>query len=884
MEKFNPAVLFPDYSRLKSPLSNRTWLLLRLATLAVWIGMGVLLSYDEALGLNLLWGLVVPSVPMLIVIAPGLWRQICPMAFANQIPTTLRFSREATLPNKLADWAFVAAVAMFIICVALRHAIFNHVGWATATILLLPLPLAFIGGWLIKGRAGWCGTFCPLGPIQRNYGQAPVINVRQTYCPTCVGCQKNCYDYNPNAAIFQALDDEDPRYAAQQRFFMGLLPGLILGYFLQPDSHVHLLASVGFIIGTALISAGLHQVLVGALGFDAVKVSLGFSSAALVLFYWFSGPRMVATAALFLGAQPPAALVAMSRFAGVAVALVLFAQGWRNSRIVRQARREAEAAALRRAGYLIMCEDLRRSFIARKGQPLRDAMVAAGLPIGGSCKAGLCGADTIYVTSGLDSLPPPSPEESATLARLGREPGARLACSLFPQGPLTIRLSPPQSAANAKANGKPAGRPWEPAAPAAWTSAFGDDVAGDAAIREGFRRVVIIGNGVAGLTAADELRRRSARAEILLLSIEPFLSYNRMAIGKIAEGQKNVEDLLLQSREWYERQRIGLRLSSRVEAIDPQRQRLSLMDGESLPYDRLLIATGARARLPDRGFLAQRNCFVLRNASDATIVRRYIRKEEAQSCVVIGDGVLAVETAEGLQRAGVSVTMLMREKRPLGAVADEEAAALLARYLEIIGVRFVPEAQVSGSLGRGHRRAIVLQSGETIPGDLFIACIGAQPELTLGMQAGLRTAQGVVVDDDMKTSAPNIWAAGDVAEYGGNVSGLWPFAVAQARAAAASIAGIPAAYLPPPNFTRLKSEGIDFRYFGTLKTRPGDEIFCAEPFARAWWRAVVRDGVVTGAVYAGPPNEPNPIFRGNAPDLAQIRLSRKDLAHVAATL
>lgn len=878
MKKFNPGTLFPDYTQLRSPLSDRIWLLLRLVTLCVWIGMGALIYHDEVFGLNVLWGLVVPSVPLLLVIAPGLWRQICPMAFANQLPSMLKVSRGASLPKRLADWAFVTAVTIFIACVALRHPLFNHVGWATATILLLPLPFAFLGGWLVKGRAGWCGTFCPLGPIQRNYGQAPIINVRQTYCPTCIGCQKNCYDYNPKAAIFQSLDDEDPRYAAQYRFFMGLLPGLILGYFLQPDNHVQLALSLGVLAASLLISAGLHQALTGVFGLDAIRVSLGFSGASLTLFYWFSGPRIVQTASNLFDVDPNPSVLTVSRLIGMIAALTLLVQGWRNSRLVRRAREAAEAEALRKAGHLIVCDDLRRSFTVRPGQSLREAMVAAGLPIGGSCKAGLCGADTIYVTSGLETLPPPSSDEAATLARLGRAAGARLACSVFPLGPLTIRLTP----AETKAKSASRTRKVETAAPPAWTSPFEDT--SDAALREGFRRVVIIGNGVAGLTAADELRRRSARADILLVSIEPFLPYNRMAIGKIAEGHKGVDDLMLQSPDWYEQQRIGLRLSSRVEAIDPRAQRLSLMDGESLAYDRLLIATGARARLPDRGFLAQRNCFVLRTASDATIIHRFIRTERARSCVVIGDGVLAVETAEGLQRSGVAVTMLMREKRPLGAVADEDAASRLARYLENLGVKLIPEAQVSGALGRGRRQAMVLHSGEAVPADLFIACIGAQPELTLGTQAGLRVAQGLIVDDDMKTSGPYIWAAGDVAEFRGTVSGLWPFAVAQARAAAASMAGISGAYLPPPRFTRLKSEGIDFRYYGRMDTQPGDETILAEPFARAWWRAIVRDGAVTGAVYAGPPNEPNPLFRGNVPDLARIRLAQRQEDRASALL
>jgi NAD(P)H-nitrite reductase large subunit len=394
----------------------------------------------------------------------------------------------------------------------------------------------------------------------------------------------------------------------------------------------------------------------------------------------------------------------------------------------------------------------------------------------------------------------------------------------------------------------------------------------DPARTEGFRRVVIIGNGIAGLTAADEMRRRSARADILLLSAEPFPTYNRMAIGKVAEGHKTIGDLSLQTPDWYEEKRISLRLSSRVETIDPRDYRVSLIDGESLAYDRLLIATGARANLPDGGFLACQNCFALRSGSDAAALRRFITAESAKRCVVIGDGILAVETAEGLQRAGLDVTLLMRAKHPLVSLFDDEAATLLSRYLARLGVRVVSPVEVVGATKKGRRRlSIDLANGTTIESDLFIACIGTRPDLALAAEAGCATGRGIMVDQDMRTTLPHVWAAGDVVEFEGQVNGLWPFAVAQGRAAVASMAGIADAYLPPTVPLRLKSDGLDVRHFGTLAAAPGDDIFCAEPFARAWWRAVIRGETVVGAIYIGPAGEPNPLFRAGLPDATQIR-------------
>ena len=98
------------------------------------------------------------------------------------------------------------------------------------------LAAAFVGGWIYKGSRARAAPL-PAGPIQRDYGHAPLITVRNGYCPTCLGCQKNCYDFNPRAAIFGDIDDDDPRYAGQRRFFMAMMPGMILGYFLQGPGH-----------------------------------------------------------------------------------------------------------------------------------------------------------------------------------------------------------------------------------------------------------------------------------------------------------------------------------------------------------------------------------------------------------------------------------------------------------------------------------------------------------------------------------------------------------------------------------------------------------------------------------------------------------------------
>ena len=159
------ARLFTNYSKIKPVLPSWLWILARFVALAITGAVASLLFLKPELGLPVFWGLFIPVVPALVVLAPGLWRQVCPMAMMNQVPRQFGFSREKDLPEGLRDHAFSIAVALFFAAVALRVPLLNRNGPVLAGGLLAVLVLPFIGGLVFKGRSGWCGTFCPLAPI-----------------------------------------------------------------------------------------------------------------------------------------------------------------------------------------------------------------------------------------------------------------------------------------------------------------------------------------------------------------------------------------------------------------------------------------------------------------------------------------------------------------------------------------------------------------------------------------------------------------------------------------------------------------------------------------------------------------------------------------------
>jgi nitrite reductase (NADH) large subunit len=287
---------FRNYTEVPAQVPVWVWTMLRVMTLAIACALIVLLVVTPDLGLLLIWGLAIPLLPAIFAAAPGLWRQVCPMAFLNQLPRTFSFGRDLSLPVRVKHLAYYLSMILFFVIVSLRHITLNHEPMLLAGVLVAMLVAAFVGGVIFKGRSGWCGTFCPLAPIQRAYGQAPIVMVKNGYCPTCVGCQKNCYDFNPRAAVHSDLADPDRWYAGHKEVFIGALPGFILAFFLaESPTKIGLPLYYAYFALWMGISLGLYMALTRLIFGITYKVALAYSMAALLIFYWFGVPTIMAT-------------------------------------------------------------------------------------------------------------------------------------------------------------------------------------------------------------------------------------------------------------------------------------------------------------------------------------------------------------------------------------------------------------------------------------------------------------------------------------------------------------------------------------------------------------------------------------------------------------
>ena len=862
-----PVPFFRNYTQVGAKLPKPLWLAARAAALAVAVALVVLLIWQPALGLTVFWGIAIPVLPALLVIAPGLWRQICPMATLNQLPRSLGLSRARELPAVLKERAFAIALVLFITAVALRQPLLNQDGLVTGAVVGTALLLALAGGLWFKGRSGWCGTFCPLGPIQRTYGQAPLVLVRNGYCEPCVGCQKNCYDFNPRAAVFSDIYDDDPRHAAQRRLFMGLLPGLLLGYFLaQPLGLTDGGSRLALLLGATGATAGAHGLAAAFLPINAYRISLAFGAAAIAIFYFFAGPILVTSVAQLLEAAAADWMVELSRGSGLLLAGALAAAGLhaeRRYRAADAARGEASATGMAsmadvrsRIGSARSLKDrLAESdaaevtdretgitFQAAADATLLESIERAGLKISYGCRAGVCGADPVVICEGAEHLSAPGPDELATLRRLGLEGRARLACMCAVSGPLVIDRDASSAAASA-------------------ASAVDLEPAVDRAEGTGVSRVVIVGNGITGMSVAEGLRRGSASLELTVVANEPHRFYNRMGIGRLIYDSDGMESLHLAPADWAQTHRVTVLPATVAAQIDREQRRLGLVGGNWLDYDRLVLATGGRASLPEAAFMDHPNAFVLRTAEDADSIREYVQRTRARRAVVVGGGVLGVEAADALHKLGLRVTLLHRADRLMNAQLDERGAAILTSYLEGIGIQVATGVTVARYDGTPELSSAWLSHGPRVRADLFVACLGIQPNVHLAEHAGLTIESGIAVDAQMRSSDPNILAAGDCAELAGAPRGLWPIGAGQASVVVEAIFGGAGQFSGGAQLVQLKCDGIDVRCAGELAVRGGDETLEARGSSESWWRITLREGRVVGGLFVGPPGSSKTFVR-----------------------
>ncbi len=369
------------------------------------------------------------------------------------------------------------------------------------------------------------------------------------------------------------------------------------------------------------------------------------------------------------------------------------------------------------------------------------------------------------------------------------------------------------------------------------------------AIRE---RLVVVGNGMAGMRTVEELLKLDpARFAITVFGAEPHGNYDRILLSSVLAGEKEVDDIVINSRAWYQENGITLHAGDPVVAIDPAACTVTARSGLTVGYDRLLLATGSRPIVPPIPGLNLPGVCAFRDISDVdTMIAAAASHRRA---VVIGGGLLGLEAAWGLKRRGMDVAVVHLMPTLMERQLDETAGRLLQRDLTERGIAFFTNGQTEEVTGTQRVTGVNLADGRQVPADLVVVAIGIRPDIALARDAGLEVGRGIVVGDNLATSNPNVFAVGECAEHRGQVVGLVAPIWDMARVCAHHLAGGETlAYTAQTTATRLKITGIDVYSAGLLAAGEDEEEIVLRDARRGVYRKLVtRADRLVGTVLYG---------------------------------
>ncbi|KRB79500.1 nitrite reductase [Sphingomonas sp. Root710] len=363
--------------------------------------------------------------------------------------------------------------------------------------------------------------------------------------------------------------------------------------------------------------------------------------------------------------------------------------------------------------------------------------------------------------------------------------------------------------------------------------------------------LVVIGNGMAGCRAVEELLARDpARFRVTIFGAEPYVNYNRIMLSPVLAGEKSFDDIIINDAAWYRDNGIELISGDPVTAIDRMAKTVTAQSGRSVGYDRLLIATGSDPFIIPVPGKDLPGVISFRDMKDVDAM--LAAADQGGDAVVIGGGLLGLEAAHGLSLRGMKVTVLHLMSTLMERQLDEAAGWLLKTELESRGQTILTGADTAEIVGDGKVEAVRLKDGREIPASLVVMAVGIKPSVSLARDAGLAVGRGIQVDDHMVTSDPAILAVGECVEHDGNVYGLVAPLWDMCRALADGLVEQPTGYRGSVTSTKLKVSGIDVFSAGDFSGGDGAEDIVLRDASRGVYkRVVVRDDRIVGAVLYG---------------------------------
>ena len=361
--------------------------------------------------------------------------------------------------------------------------------------------------------------------------------------------------------------------------------------------------------------------------------------------------------------------------------------------------------------------------------------------------------------------------------------------------------------------------------------------------------VLIAGGGIAGISAAEAVRKNNSEAEITIISKEDHFPYYRLNLTRYLAGEINEDQLYLHNGKWYEENRILFKKNSELCSIDLEKNEVKLRSEDVLSYDKLIITIGSHPFIPPFPGANRENVTVLRTKDDADFILEQCKKHKP--VVVIGGGLLGLEAAGALSNKGVDVTLIEGFGWLLPRQLNKSAGKLLEKFVLQSGIKLVTEASVKEIVGDDRVRGVLLEDGRVIDASLVIISTGVRSNSYIARMAGFDVNNGIVVNNYLESSIKDVYAAGDVAEHYGVSYGTWGPAQFQGTIAGLNAAGGRSEFGGIPRSNLLKVLGYDLFSIGKIRGEDASFSSIEVNVEDAYYSFSFHDSYMIGAILMG---------------------------------
>ncbi|MGJ5819773.1 nitrite reductase large subunit NirB [Paludibaculum fermentans] len=368
--------------------------------------------------------------------------------------------------------------------------------------------------------------------------------------------------------------------------------------------------------------------------------------------------------------------------------------------------------------------------------------------------------------------------------------------------------------------------------------------------------LVLVGNGMAGIACLEQILRYGDMFDITIFGDETHVNYSRILLSNVLAGVHGFDDITLNPLEWYRERNISLRLGVRITGVDAVAHTITGDDGAVTSYDKLLIATGSHPFVPPVPGLEKKGVCAWRTLDDTQRLLEW--SAPGKHAIVLGGGLLGLEAARGLQVQGCQVTVIHLLDTLMNRQLDSTGGHYVQRKMENLGITVRKKCTVRAIHGKERVESVELNTGKILPADFVVVAAGILPNAELGRMAGLEVKRGIVVNDFLETSHPDIFAVGECVEHRGMTYGLVAPLIEQGKVLAATITGNKGpTYEGSSTATKLKVAGVEVFSAGLIEeTEPGlDVVRYEDPGLGIYKKLVLKGGQMVGAILVGDTSE-----------------------------